>query len=140
MRSSNNLDTRYGRSEARTVLLSQVAIGVVVAIASLAVAGAAAAKSALLGAGIGIAATTLMAFALLRHGAGASASRVAFGFFTGWLVKVVFTIAVLVLALRSGRVEALPLIVAYAATFVGYWVGAVRSGGRKTGQQFGVAD
>jgi F0F1-type ATP synthase assembly protein I len=125
----SNLDVRKGRRQALAVLLGQVLLGAIVAIACLVAWGSRAAVSAAAGAGIGIAATALMAFAMLRHGEGASAQRVAWSFFSGWLVKVCFTIATLVLALRSPRVDAVPMLAAYALTFVGYWIGAARSGG-----------
>jgi len=118
----------------------QVLLGAVIAIACLAGWGTRAAESALVGTGIGTAATALMAFAMLRHGDGASVERVALSFFSGWLVKVLFTIAALVVALRSPKVEAVPLIAAYAATFIGYWFAAARVGVRKTKRTVGVAD
>jgi len=130
-------EIRGGRRQALAVVLGQAVLGAVVAIACLVVWGSRAGASALLGAGIGIAATALMAFAMLRHGEGVSPQRVAWSFYSGWLVKVCFTVAMLVVALRSRRVEALPLLAAYVATFVGYWVGAARIGGRNTGQGFG---
>jgi len=125
-------DVQTGRRQALAVVLSQVLLGAVVAIACLAWRGERAAGSALVGTGIGTAATALMAFAMLRHGEGAGAARVALSFFTGWLVKLGFTIAALVVALRSPRVEAIPLLAAYVATFAGYWFGAARAGGQET--------
>jgi hypothetical protein len=65
---------------------------------------------------------------------------VAWSLFSGWLVKIGFTVAVLILAFRSPRVDAVPLLGAYVATFLGYWLGAVRAGGQKTEQTVGVAD
>ncbi|HSQ69741.1 MAG TPA: ATP synthase subunit I [Steroidobacteraceae bacterium] len=140
MRASTTLDMQDGRREARAVLLAQGLIGLVVAGGCWAAAGRLAGMSALYGAGIGVAATTLMALAMLRGGSGMTATRAAIGLITGWLVKVAFTIAVLALALRSPGIEALPLIGAYAATFLGYWVGAARASARSSEQQFGVAD
>jgi hypothetical protein len=55
---------------------------------------------------------------------------VAWGFFSGWLVKVGFTVALLVMAFRSQKVDAVPLLAAYFATFLGYWLGAGRTGGQ----------
>jgi len=136
----SSLDVQKGRRQALAVVLGQALIGAVVAIACLAGWGERAAVSALVGAGIGTVATGLMAFAMLRHGDGAGVERVALSFFSGWLVKVGFTIAALVAALRSPRVEAVPLIAAYAATFLGYWFAAARAGGRKTKRTVGVAD
>jgi len=115
-------------------------LGAVVAAACLAVWGSRAGASALLGAGIGIAATSLMAFAMLRHGAGASAQRVAWSFFSGWVVKVAVTVALLVVAFRSPKVHAAALLAAYVATFFGYWFGVARSRGPKTKQTFGVGN
>lgn len=136
----SSLEVQQGRRQALAVVLGQVLLGAVLAIACLAGWGERAAISALAGAGIGVAATALMAFAMLRHGDGAGVGRVALSFFSGWLVKVLFTIAALVVALRSPKVEAVPLIAAYALTFVGYWVAAARTGGSRTKRTVGVAD
>ena len=131
----SELDLQFGRRQALAVVLSQGAIGAVVVVACLLVGGAHAGASALFGAGIGVLATSLMAFATLRPGEGASLPRVAWGFFSGWLVKVGFTVALLVVAFRSHKVEPLPLLAAYASTFLGYWIGAARSGGPTTKQR-----
>jgi len=37
-------------------------------------------------------------------------------------------------------VDAAPLLGAYLATFLGFWLGAVREGGKKTEQTVGVAE
>jgi F0F1-type ATP synthase assembly protein I len=124
----SNPDVQKGRRQALAVVLSQAVLGAVVAAACYAIDGTRAGASALLGTAIGVAATTLMAFAMLRHGEGATLMRATTGFFLGWLVKVGFTIALLVLAFRSPNVEAVPLLAAYVATFFGYWFGAARLG------------
>jgi F0F1-type ATP synthase assembly protein I len=133
----SNLDLQSGRRQALAVVLGQALLGAVVVIACLAGWGTRAAASAATGAGIGIAATALMAFAMLRHGEGASAERVTLSFVTGWLVKVGFTVATLVLALRSPGVDAVPMLVGYFATFAAYFVGAVRAGGQETKRELG---
>lgn len=117
------------RRQALAVLLGQVLLGSIAAAVCAVAWGSRAGGSALVGAGIGVAATSLMAFAMLRHGPGASAQRVAFSFFTGWLVKVGLTIALLIVAFRSRQVEAVPMLAAYGATFLGYWIGATRVAG-----------
>ena len=127
----SKLEIQQGRRQALAVVLGQGLLGAIVAIACLAVWGPRAGASALLGAGIGIAATSLMAFAMLRHGEGADAQRVAWSFFSGWLVKVAFTLVLLVVAFRSPRVDAVPLLAAYIVTFFGYWFGAARASGHK---------
>lgn len=134
------MNTRSGRRQALVVVLSQFAIGAIVALACLAIADARAAKSAVLGAGTGVVATTLMAWAMLRPGMDASAGRAAIGLAVGWLAKVGMTIALLVLALRSQAVAAVPLIAGYAATYAGYWIGASWGAGPNTKRTFGVAD
>jgi len=118
-----------GRRQALAVVLSQAVLGAVVAAVCYAIDGTRAGASALLGTAIGVAATSLMAFAMLRHGEGATLMRATIGFFLGWLVKVGFTIALLVLAFRSPNVEAVPLLAAYVATFLGYWFGVARLDG-----------
>ena len=124
----SNLDVQNGRRQALAVVVSQALVGAAVAAVCLLGWGTKAGASALLGAGIGVAATSLMAFALLRHGENANAMRVAMSFFMGWMVKVGFTVALLVMAFRSQKVEAVPLLAAYFATFIGYWLGAARAG------------
>jgi len=123
----SNSELRIGRRQALAVVLSQCVLGAICAIACLALRGLQSGLSALLGAGIAVAATSLMAFALLRHGDGASAQRVAWSFFSGWLVKVLLTIVLLGIALSLRKVEALPLLAAYAVTYLGYWVGSARA-------------
>jgi F0F1-type ATP synthase assembly protein I len=133
----SNLDVQKGRRQALVVVLSQALLGASVAAVCYAISGSRAGASALLGAGIGVAATGLMAFAMLRHGEGATLMRATLGFFLGWLVKVGFTVALLVIAFRSPNVEALPLLAAYVATSFGYWFGAARLGGPTKQQQSG---
>lgn len=127
---------RSGRRQALAVVRSQVLVGALVAIVCYAIVGVRAGASALLGTGIGVAATSLMALAMLRPGRSASAAQAAIGFLTGWLVKVGLTVALLVVAFRSASVEAVPLLAAYVATYVGFWLGAARAnGGPKTKQE-----
>ena len=133
----SNTEIQRGRRQALAVVLGQGLLGAIVAIACLVVWGPRAGVSALLGGGIGIAATSLMAFAMLRHGEGASATRVAWSFVSGWLVKVGFTVAVLVVALRSQKVVPAALLAAYVATFAGYWFGAARASGRSEQRTMG---
>jgi F0F1-type ATP synthase assembly protein I len=125
----SKLDVQKARRQALAVVLSQGLLGLIVAAICLAIGGTRAGASALLGAAIGVAATTLMAFAMLRHGEGATLARATVGFFLGWLVKVGFTVALLVVAFRSPGVSPVPMLAAYVTTFVGYWIGAARLGG-----------
>ena len=72
-----------GRRQALAVVLSQGLLGAVVAAVCYAIGGTRAGASALLGTAIGVAATTLMAFAMLRHGEGATLTRATSGFSSG---------------------------------------------------------
>ena len=125
------LDRQTSRRQALAVLFGQALLGSIVAAVCAVAWGSRAGGSALLGAGIGVAATSLMAFAVLRHGENATAMRVALSFFMGWMVKVGFTVAMLVMAFQSRKVDAVPLLAAYFATFLGYWLGAARAGGQQ---------
>ena len=60
----SNAEIQQGRRRAVNVVLGQGLLGAVVAAACLAVWGSRAGASALLGAGIGVAATSLMAYVL----------------------------------------------------------------------------
>jgi ATP synthase protein I len=109
------------RRAALRVVLAQAAITLGVAAVAAGGWGAAAATSALWGGGIGIAASTLMVLAVFRHPEGASAARIAWGFYLGQFLKVALSIALLVVAFGTHGVVPLALLVGYVATFAGYW-------------------
>ena len=79
----SNLDVQKARRQALAVVFSQGLLGLIVAAVCLAIGGTRAGASALLGAAIGVAATTLMAFAMLRHGEGATLRGPPSGFSSG---------------------------------------------------------
>jgi len=109
------------RRAAFRVVIAQGVITLGVAAAAAAGWGAAAARSALLGGGIGIAAAAFMVLAVFRYPEGANAARIAWGFYLGQFLKVALSVALLVMAFTSKGVVPLALLVAYAATFAGYW-------------------
>jgi len=78
--------------------------------------GSRAGASALLGAGIGIAATSLMAFAMLRHGGDADPQRLAWSFSPAGGEDLLHARPAGG-GFRSKSVEAAPLLAAYVATF-----------------------
>ncbi len=88
--------------------------------------GKRAALSALVGGGIGVLATAYMAFSVLRHGLGSPALRVVWGFVVGWVIKVLLTLALLVVAFRSPALAPVPVLAAYMASFIVYWYAAYR--------------
>lgn len=83
--------------------------------------GIAAARSAAFGGAIGMAGAALMAVALFRRGAQASALQAAWGFYLGQVLKVVLSLALLVAAFRAPGVVPAALLAGYAASFAGYW-------------------
>jgi ATP synthase protein I len=109
------------RKAAFRVVLAQVAITLGVAALAALGWGSAAGRSALWGGGIGIAAAALMLLAVFRYPEGASAMRIAWGFYLGQFLKVALSIALLVVAFGTEGVVPLALLVAYVATFAGYW-------------------
>jgi len=109
------------RKAAFRVVLAQGAITLGVAAVAAVGWGAAAGRSALLGGGIGIAAAAFMALVVFRYPEGAGAARIAWGFYFGQFLKVALSIALLVVAFRAQGVVPAALLVAYIATFAGYW-------------------
>lgn len=82
--------------------------------------------SVIAGGGIGIASTAYMALAMFRPAEQASARRVAFGFYVGWVIKVGLTITLLWVAFRSREFAPLALLCGFATTFVAFGVAAAR--------------
>ena len=109
------------RRAALRVVVAQVAITLGVAAVAAAGWGGQAARSALWGGGIGIAASALMVIAVFRYPEGASPARIAWGFYLGQFLKVALSIALLIVAFGTEGVVPLALLVAYVATFAGYW-------------------
>lgn len=109
----------------RRAALKVVARQALVALAVAALAGAgfggSAARSALLGGGVGVAATLLFVIALFRHREGSSAARVAWGFYLGQALKVILTVALLALVFRSRGIAPLAVLAGYVATYLAYW-------------------
>ena len=103
------------------IVVAQIAVTVALAALSLFLADAEAGRSALYGGGIGVVTTAYMAFAVLRYRAGTDAARIALGFMVGWVIKVLMTIALLIIAFRSRAVAPVPLLVAYLATLATFW-------------------
>ena len=95
----------------------------IVALASIfAVAfGKQAALSALAGGGIGLVWTVYMALVLFKHSLSHGMRMGAMSFLAGWLFKVVVTLSLLVIALRSRVFAPLWLLVGLFGAMVAYW-------------------
>jgi ATP synthase protein I len=113
--------TQAERKSAMRIVLVQGIITALVAAACGLGLGQEAAISALRGGGIGMAATALMVLAVFRYPEGASATRIAWGFYLGQFLKVALSIALLIVAFGAPRAVPAAVLVAYVATFAGYW-------------------
>jgi ATP synthase protein I len=87
--------------------------------------------SALLGGFINSIASLSMALALFAAGPGAGPQQWLGRFLIGEALKFVITVALFIFAIVILKAAFLPLILAYMATYVAYWIGMVRiSSGR----------
>jgi ATP synthase protein I len=108
-----------GRRVAARILLLQATTTVALAGACLVALGARQAASALAGGGIGLVANAVMTVFALRETrtAGGALVRMVVGQF----VKVGLTVALFVIAARTGKVAWPPFLVAYVATLLAFW-------------------
>ena len=83
--------------------------------------GAKAAVSALVGGGIGLVWTAYMALVLFKHSLTHGVRLSAISFFAGWLFKVVVTVRLLVIALRSKALAPLFVLAGLFGAMVAYW-------------------
>jgi F0F1-type ATP synthase assembly protein I len=77
--------------------------------------------SVLAGGGIGLLWTVYMAFTLYRHSLNHGAHLGAASFVTAWLVKMLFTLGLLVIAFRSEAMAPLGLIAGLFGALLAYW-------------------
>jgi len=108
----------------RSLLLSiwQLACIAVCAIASTIVWGAEIGGSILAGGGIALLWTAYMALTMYRHSLDYGARLSVASFFKGWLIKIVMTIGLLVVALRSKSLAPLAVLGGWFAAMVAYWI------------------
>ena len=109
------------RRAAFRVVGAQLVLTLLLAVLALALGGPRSAASALWGGAIGMAATSLMALAVFRPAEGSSPTRILWGVLLGQTLKIALTVALLITAFRSPRVEPLSLLGAYMASFAPYW-------------------
>ncbi|HVW71324.1 MAG TPA: ATP synthase subunit I [Steroidobacteraceae bacterium] len=116
------MDQPNPRRLAFGVALGQAAVALIAALLSWALAGERAALSAALGGGISSAASAAMALLSFPRGAAADPLRAVRAFFIGEAVKVALVIALFVAVLKTMKVAPLPMLGAYIATFVVFWI------------------
>lgn len=107
------------RRLAARILLAQATATIALAAVCYGVWGEKHGLSALAGGAIGLVANLYMSLTALRpvRSAGGALGRL----FFGQLVKVGFTVAMFVIAARSGKVAWPPFLIAYVATLVVFW-------------------
>ncbi len=117
---STNVLAAAARQSLRILVWQALWIGVLAAIFAVTL-GAQWAVSALVGGGIGLVWTVYMALVLFKHSLTRGVRMSALSFFAGWLFKVVVTVSLLVIALRSQRFAPLALLAGVFGAMVAYW-------------------
>lgn len=110
-----------GARQAWQILLWQVGWIVAVAAVSAVVLDMKAGWSVLAGGGIGLIWTVYMAFTMFRHSIDHGVRLSAVGLFAGWLIKLVLTVSLLIIALRSKAMAPLPLLGGLGVALIAYW-------------------
>jgi F0F1-type ATP synthase assembly protein I len=83
--------------------------------------GARAGWSVLTGGGIGLIWTFYMAVTLYKHSVDYGARMSALSFMAGWMIKVALTVALLIVAFRSGMFTPVALLGGLFGAMVSYW-------------------
>jgi ATP synthase protein I len=105
-----------------SVVLGQVVVTVVAAAICLAVWGRIAGLSALMGGGISVVASGVLAIIGFSAPAGAAAETIARKFYVGEAAKLAITVALFVVAFVTMKVSFAALFGAYIATLFVYWI------------------
>ncbi|HUI60781.1 MAG TPA: ATP synthase subunit I [Steroidobacteraceae bacterium] len=131
------IDLPKARRLAFSVVLWQAAVTLGVALVCWAVADVRVAVSALLGGGIATAGSLVMAGLVFGGGKAMDPQRVLGTFYLGEALKVALVIVLFVVVLKWMNVAPLAMFVAFAATFLVYWIALLRalpaSGGMRPG-------
>ena len=106
----------------RTILLIQLLVTLTGAGISLAFSGTQAAYSALVGGGVSALVTLYFASQVFSVRAGSPAAKIARAFCLGEVVKLLLTVVLLSIALLWLNVSPLPLLLAYMAALMAYWL------------------
>ncbi len=115
------------RRQGLWVVFGQVLVALGSALICYLTRGPLASESALIGGGIGAAATLAQVLIGLRSSAGKAPQAVVRGFYRGSAAKLAVTVVLFAWALRGRTVAAAPLFVTYVATFFVYWVALART-------------
>jgi len=119
------IDLPHARRLAFGVVLAQAAVTVTATLIAWGVADGRAALSALLGGGIATLGSLVMAALVFGGGRAMDPQRVLGMFYLGEAVKVALVIVLFALVLKLVNVAPLAMFVAFAATFLVYWIALV---------------
>jgi ATP synthase protein I len=122
----STIDGSGARRAALMLVLAQLAVTLILAATFLIGSDAHAAESALIGGGVGVAASLAMVTVMFR-GAGADPKRILRSTYRGEAVKLGLTVVLIVAALKYVELAVLPFFVTYAATFLVYWIALVKA-------------
>jgi F0F1-type ATP synthase assembly protein I len=131
------IDLPQARRLAFGVVLGQVAATLLAGLLAWAISGRLAAFSALLGGGIGVAASLILALAGFRRRE-MSAERALRAFMGGEALKLIAVIGLFVATFEWVKVAPLAMFAAFVATFIVYWLAlaaALWFGARSRGRQ-----
>jgi F0F1-type ATP synthase assembly protein I len=117
---TSNVLAAAARQSWRILLWQALWIGALTTIFAVTL-GRQAALSALAGGGIGLVWTVYMALVLFKHSLTHGVRLSALSFFAGWLFKLIVTVSLLVIALRSGVFAPLWLLIGLFCAMVAYW-------------------
>ncbi len=106
----------------RKIIIIQLLVTLLVAVVSLAFNSLQAAYSALVGGGISTVATLYFASTVFSVRIGSPAAKIARAFYVGEVVKMLLTVILLSVALLWFDVSPLPLLLAYMAALMAYWL------------------
>ena len=120
-------DSSSARRSALMLVLAQIAATFIIAVSFLIGSDARAGTSALIGGGIGAAASLAMVLIMFRGAGAGDPKRILRDAYRGEAVKLAVTVLLIVWALRWEELAVLPFFVAYVATFVVYWIALVKS-------------
>ena len=119
------IDLPHARRLAYGVVLAQAAVAATAALLAWGIADRRAALSALLGGGIATLGSLVMAGLVFGGRRAADPQRVLGMFYVGEAVKVAVVIVLFVLVLKWVSVAPLAMFIAFAATFLVYWIALV---------------
>ena len=106
----------------RVITIIQLLITLLVALISLISEGVQAACSALIGGGVSTLVSLYFAHQVFSVRIGSPAAKIAQAFYVGEVAKLLLTVALLSITLRWFDVSPLPLLLAYIAALMAYWL------------------